>query len=78
MHDPPGQCEVDRYHGDRVPRHHSNKYASTTANLNCGSGGTCDVTISDWSVKAPSGKSQVLYAHTPSRLGVTCTSGASG
>lgn len=56
----------------------SSKYDPTVANLNCGSGGTCDVTISGWSVKAPSGKSQVLCANTPSSLGVTCTSGASG
>ncbi|OJJ99027.1 hypothetical protein ASPACDRAFT_1871572 [Aspergillus aculeatus ATCC 16872] len=56
----------------------SSKYDPTVANLNCGSGGTCDVTISGWGVKAPSGKSQVLCANTPSSLGVTCTSGASG
>ncbi|EAW20325.1 putative extracellular exo-polygalacturonase [Aspergillus fischeri NRRL 181] len=48
------------------------------ADLNCGARGTCDVSMSDFSVKAPSGKATVLCANTPSSLGVTCTSGASG
>ncbi|GIC92916.1 putative extracellular exo-polygalacturonase [Aspergillus udagawae] len=56
----------------------SSKYDPVVANLNCGAKGTCDVSISDFTVKAPSGKATVLCAHTPSNLGVTCTSGASG
>ena len=56
----------------------SSTYAPVTANLDCGSGGTCDVTISDWTVTSSSGTAEVLCADTPSDLGVTCTTGASG
>ncbi|OJD35449.1 endo-xylogalacturonan hydrolase a [Diplodia corticola] len=56
----------------------SDKYDPTTANINCGAGGTCGITISDWTVKAPSGENQILCSNTPSALGVTCASGASG
>lgn len=56
----------------------SSKYDPTTANLNCGADGTCGITISDWTVKAPSGENQILCSNTPNSLGVTCTDGASG
>ncbi|KAK8159587.1 endo-xylogalacturonan hydrolase A [Phyllosticta citrichinensis] len=56
----------------------SDKYDPTTANINCGSGGTCGVTISDWTVKASSGSGEILCANTPSDLGVECKTGASG
>jgi galacturan 1,4-alpha-galacturonidase len=56
----------------------SSKDDPVVANLNCGARGTCDVSISDFTVKAPSGKATVLCANTPSNLGATCTSGASG
>ncbi|GFF66479.1 probable endo-xylogalacturonan hydrolase A [Aspergillus lentulus] len=56
----------------------SSKDDPVVANLNCGASGTCGVSISDFKVKAPSGKATVLCANTPSSLGVTCTSGASG
>ncbi|GME38503.1 Endo-xylogalacturonan hydrolase [Neofusicoccum parvum] len=56
----------------------SSKYDPTTANINCGADGDCGITISGWTVKAPSGKNQILCSNTPSNLGVTCTSGASG
>ncbi|PWY70749.1 endo-xylogalacturonan hydrolase A [Aspergillus eucalypticola CBS 122712] len=56
----------------------SDKYDPVVANLDCGADGTCGISISGFDVKAPSGKSEVLCANTPSDLGVTCTSGASG
>jgi polygalacturonase len=57
----------------------SGKYDDdVTSNLNCGSDGTCGVKISSYAVTSPDGKSEVLCANTPSGLGVTCTSGASG
>ncbi|KKK16348.1 hypothetical protein ARAM_007085 [Aspergillus rambellii] len=56
----------------------NSKYGSALANLNCGARGTCGVTVRDFSVKAPSGKGEVLCGNTPSHLGVACTSGASG
>lgn len=56
----------------------SDKYDPTTANINCGSGGTCGITISDWTVEASSGSGEILCSNTPSDLGVDCTSGASG
>lgn len=49
-----------------------------TANLNCGADGTCDVSVSDYTVTSPSGDSIVLCGNTPSDLGVDCTDGASG
>ncbi|KAF7180706.1 hypothetical protein CNMCM7691_009997 [Aspergillus felis] len=56
----------------------SSKYDPVVANLDCGANGTCGVSVSDFTVKAPSGKATVQCANTPSNLGVTCTSGASG
>ncbi|KAJ5109945.1 hypothetical protein N7532_002590 [Penicillium argentinense] len=56
----------------------SGKYDDVTGNLNCGADGTCDVKVDSYSVTAPNGKGEVLCANTPSGLGVTCSSGASG
>ncbi|PYH95646.1 endo-xylogalacturonan hydrolase A [Aspergillus ellipticus CBS 707.79] len=56
----------------------SDSYDPVVANLDCGADGTCGIAISGFEVKAPSGKAEVLCANTPSDLGVTCTSGASG
>lgn len=56
----------------------NDKYDPVTGNLNCGSAGTCDVTVSNYQVKASSGDGEVLCANTPGDLGVECTSGASG
>ena len=56
----------------------SSKYSPTVANINCPAAGTCGVTLSSMTVKPPSGSAQYLCANTPSNLGVTCTSGASG
>lgn len=56
----------------------SSKYDPAVMNVNCPADGTCGVTMSGITVKAPSGKAEYLCANTPSTLGVTCTSGASG
>lgn len=56
----------------------STKYAPTVANIDCPAKGTCGITLSGMAVKAPSGTTTYLCANTPSTLGVTCTSGASG
>ncbi|KAJ5895951.1 uncharacterized protein N7473_005350 [Penicillium subrubescens] len=56
----------------------SGKYGSVTGNLDCGADGTCGVKVSSYTVKAANGGTEVLCANTPSSLGVTCTSGASG
>ncbi|KAJ5757334.1 uncharacterized protein N7511_006028 [Penicillium nucicola] len=56
----------------------SGKYGAVTGNLDCGSGGICDVKMSSYTVKPKSGSGQILCANTPSGLGVTCTAGASG
>lgn len=56
----------------------SDKYEPTVANINCPAGGTCGITMSSMTVKPPSGTAKYLCANTPSSLGVTCSSGASG
>ncbi|KAK3940161.1 glycoside hydrolase family 28 protein [Diplogelasinospora grovesii] len=56
----------------------SGNYKNTIANVDCPGNGTCGVQISGLTAKSPSGGSTVLCANTPSNLGVTCTSGASG
>ncbi len=56
----------------------NDKYDPVTGNLNCGADGECDVSIVDYTVKAASGEGEVLCANTPSDLGVSCSSGASG
>jgi galacturan 1,4-alpha-galacturonidase len=56
----------------------SGDYDDVTSNLDCGADGTCGITITDYTVVAPDGNDEVLCANTPSDLGVTCTSGASG
>ena len=54
------------------------KYSPTIMNLNCPAAGTCGVTMSDITVTPPSGSAKIVCANTPSDLGVSCTSGASG
>lgn len=51
-----------------------------TANLNCPSAGTCDISFVDWAVKTPTGTAKVLCDNvdSTSTLGITCVSGASG
>lgn len=56
----------------------STKYSPVVANIDCPQSGTCGITMSGMTVKAPSGTTEYLCANTPSTLGVTCTSGASG
>ncbi|TGJ83195.1 hypothetical protein E0Z10_g5559 [Xylaria hypoxylon] len=56
----------------------SSKYSPTIMNLNCPAEGTCGVTMSSITAEPPSGSAKVLCANTPSSLGVTCSSGASG
>lgn len=56
----------------------SSKYSPTVANLDCPKAGSCGVTFSGMTVKPPSGTARYLCANTPSSLGVSCTSGASG
>lgn len=56
----------------------SSKYAPSVANINCPAAGSCDLTMSSMTVKPPSGSASYLCANTPSTLGVTCKSGASG
>lgn len=56
----------------------SDKYSPVVADIDCPADGTCGITTSSMIVKAPSGTTEYLCANTPSGLGVTCTSGASG
>jgi galacturan 1,4-alpha-galacturonidase len=56
----------------------SSTYEPVTGNLDCGSDGTCDITVSSYTVVSPTGEGEVQCANTPSSLGVTCVSGASG
>lgn len=56
----------------------STKYSPVVANIACPAKGTCGITMSGMTVKAASGTTEYLCANTPSSLGVTCTSGASG
>lgn len=56
----------------------SDAYAPVVANIDCPADGSCGITMSDMTVNAPSGSTEYLCANTPSDLGVTCTSGASG
>lgn len=56
----------------------STKFSPVVANIDCPAKGTCGITMSGMTVKAPSDTTEYLCANTPSTLGVTCTSGASG
>ncbi|KAI1298835.1 glycoside hydrolase family 28 protein [Xylaria venustula] len=56
----------------------SSTYSPTIMNLDCPADGSCGVTFSSVTVTPPSGSGEVLCANTPSDLGVTCSSGASG
>lgn len=56
----------------------STHYEPVVMNLDCPAAGTCGVTMSGVSLAAPSGTAKYLCANTPSTLGVTCTSGATG
>ncbi|CAI7646141.1 unnamed protein product [Penicillium glandicola] len=74
----PGNADLTGIVFEKFSGTTSGKYDAVTANLDCGSGGTCDVEIDDYTVEALSGDGEVQCANTPSDLGVTCTSGASG
>ncbi|CAG7943459.1 unnamed protein product [Penicillium olsonii] len=74
----PGNSDLTGIVFDKFSGKTSGKYDAVTGNLNCGSEGTCDVHVSSYTVKPPSGAAKVLCANTPSDLGTTCTSGASG
>lgn len=56
----------------------SDKYDPVVASIDCPGDGTCDITLSDMKVEAPSGSAEYLCASAPSGLGVVCTSGANG
>lgn len=49
-----------------------------TANIDCPPDGTCGLLFTDWNVENPSGEEVNLCANTPSSMGITCTSGATG
>lgn len=74
----PGDAVLTGIVFDKFSGTTSGKYGSVTGNLDCGADGTCGVKVSSYTVKAPNGGTEVLCANTPSSLGVTCTSGASG
>ncbi|KAJ5173717.1 Glycoside hydrolase family 28 [Penicillium coprophilum] len=76
--DHPGNADLTGIVFDKFSGTTSGKYKAVTGSLACGSGGTCDVKVGAYTVKAPSGGSEVLCANTPSNLGVKCTPGASG
>jgi len=54
------------------------EYEPDVANIDCPADGTCDISFSGWDVVPPSGSAVNLCANTPSSIGLTCTSGASG
>ncbi|KAH0582776.1 hypothetical protein H2248_010687 [Termitomyces sp. 'cryptogamus'] len=56
----------------------STKYDPVVANLNCPSLGTCNIHVSSFTAKAPSGKANVLCSAVDGTLGVTCSGAASG
>jgi galacturan 1,4-alpha-galacturonidase len=74
----PGNAKLSGILFEDISGTTSGKYGAVTGNLDCGSGGNCDVKISSYTVKPASGAGEVLCANTPSGLGVTCTAGASG
>ncbi|KAL4898660.1 putative endo-xylogalacturonan hydrolase A [Aspergillus ambiguus] len=76
--DNPGDAVLTGITFDNFSGTTDDKYDPVTGNLNCGSEGTCDVKVINYKVTAPSGERKVLCANTPSSLGVTCSSGASG
>lgn len=74
----PGNAKLTGITFDNFSGTTSTKYSPTTGNLNCGSAGTCGVTVSKYTVKSPTRTGRVLCANTPSNLGTTCTVGAFG
>ncbi|KAF5366849.1 hypothetical protein D9758_006488 [Tetrapyrgos nigripes] len=56
----------------------STQFDPVVANMNCPADGTCNISFSGFTVKAPSGKVEVLCSAVDSNLGVTCGDAASG
>ncbi|KAK1238532.1 hypothetical protein MKX07_006678 [Trichoderma sp. CBMAI-0711] len=56
----------------------SSHYSPNVANLNCPAAGSCGLTLSNITVKPPSGSAVFQCANTPSSIGVPCSAGASG
>jgi galacturan 1,4-alpha-galacturonidase len=74
----PGDVTLTDIHFENYSGTTDSNYEPATSNLDCSSTGTCDIDISSYTVVSPTGSGEVLCANTPSDLGVTCTSGASG
>jgi len=69
--DNPGTAKLTDIVFDKFSGMTSGKYKDdVTGDLDCGAEGTCDVTVSSYTVTAPDGKSKVTCANTPSGLGV--------
>ncbi|CAI7565100.1 unnamed protein product [Penicillium viridicatum] len=74
----PGDSDLTGIVFENISGKTSGKYKAVTGSLSCGARGTCDVKVSDYTVVAPTGGSEVQCANTPAKLGVKCTAGASG
>ncbi|KAJ7116569.1 glycoside hydrolase family 28 protein [Mycena epipterygia] len=56
----------------------STKFSPVVANINCAPAATCDVVLTNFNVKPPSGTAQVQCSNIDDALGVTCSGAASG
>ncbi|KAF8074913.1 extracellular exo-polygalacturonase [Lyophyllum atratum] len=56
----------------------SSKEDPVIADLNCPGGGTCNIFFSNFAVKTPTGKANVLCSAVDSSLGVSCSGAADG
>ena len=74
----PGNAQISDVVFENFSGTTSKSYAPATSNLDCGANGECGIKIENYAVTSSSGTSKVLCANTPSDLGVTCSSGASG
>ncbi|ESK92759.1 extracellular exo-polygalacturonase [Moniliophthora roreri MCA 2997] len=69
---------IDQVYWKNIRGTTATKFDPTVANMNCPSSGTCNIFFQDFTVKAPSGKANVLCSAVDSNLGVSCSGSASG
>lgn len=74
----PSSASITDVHFKNFKGTTSTKYEPVIANMDCPPAGTCDIYLTGWSVKPPSGTAKYLCANIDSSPGITCTSGASG
>ncbi|KIJ40021.1 glycoside hydrolase family 28 protein [Sphaerobolus stellatus SS14] len=74
----PSQSTVDAVYFKNFSGATSTEYDPVIADLDCPAAGTCNIYFSNFNIKSPSGKANVLCSNVDSNMGLPCSGSASG